>query len=159
MKVPASILQWSSLYAPQRHIRHIRPLWVTQSENSQIQQTKCEVDTGAGSNVLPTHKAKYLFGEDWLRTLVPPRVQIEAYGGETVCSLGSCVLHQYIDNKAFPTIFEVTNMTGKIFLGMMQAKALGYVKFLQTEWACAFKICTTTLKKIVYQLQKCNWLI
>ena len=46
-------------------------------------------------------------------------------------SLGSCVLHLHIDNKAFPTIFEVTNMTGPVILGRTQAKAMGYVQFPQ----------------------------
>ena len=56
----------------------------------------------------------------------PPRLQIEAYDGQSVHSLGSCVLHLHIDNKAFPTVFEVTNMTGSIILGRTQAKAMGY---------------------------------
>ena len=46
-------------------------------------------------------------------------------------SLGSCVLHLHIDNKVFPTIFEVTNMTGPMILGRIQAKAMGYVQFPQ----------------------------
>ena len=61
---------------------------------------------------------------------------------------GSCVLHLHIDNKTFPTIFEVTNMTGPSILGMMQAKSMGCVKFPQIEWTHAFKMCTTTLRKI-----------
>ena len=36
---------------------HIRPLWVAQSKGSQILQTDCEVNTGAGCNILPAHKA------------------------------------------------------------------------------------------------------
>ena len=63
-------------------------------------------------------------------------------------NLGSCVLHLHIENKAFPTIFEVTNMTGPIMLGRMQAKAMGYAKFPQIEWPHAFKMCTISLKKI-----------
>ena len=46
-------------------------------------------------------------------------------------SLGSCVLHLHIDNKVFPTVFEVTNMPGPIILGRIQAKAMGYVQFPQ----------------------------
>ena len=46
-------------------------------------------------------------------------------------SLGSCVLHLHIDNKAFPTVFEVTNMTGPLILGRIQAKAMGYIQFPQ----------------------------
>ena len=39
-------------------------------------------------------------------------------------------------------------MTGPIILGRMQAKAMGYVKFPQTEMPYAFTIFTATLKKI-----------
>ena len=46
-------------------------------------------------------------------------------------SLGSCVLHLHIDNKVFPTIFEVTNMPEPLILGRIQAKAMGYVQFPQ----------------------------
>ena len=84
---------------------HIRPLWVAQSRGSQVFQTECEVDTGAGYNILPTHKAQQLFGQEWLGQLDKPKVHIEAYGGQSVHSLGSCILHLHIDNKAFPTIF------------------------------------------------------
>ena len=48
-------------------------------------------------------------------------------------SLGSCVLHLHIDNKVFPTIFEVTNTTGPIILSRIQAKAMGYVQFPQIQ--------------------------
>ena len=44
-------------------------------------------------------------------------------------SLASCVLHLHVVNKAFLTIFEVTNMTGPIIFGRAQAKAMGYVEF------------------------------
>ena len=113
-----------------------------------ILQTDCEVDSGAGCNILPTHKAQQLFGQEWLKTLSPPRVQIEAYGGQSIHSLGSCVLHLHIDNKAFPTIFEVTNMTGPIILSRLQAKAMGYVQFPKIEWPHAFKMYAAALMKI-----------
>ena len=45
-------------------IEHIKPRWVAQSRNSKIHQADCEVDTGAGSNILPVHKAKELFGKE-----------------------------------------------------------------------------------------------
>ena len=108
---------------------HIRPMWIAQSQGSQVLQTDCEVNTGAGCNILPAHKAQQLFGQEWLEKLDQPRVHIEAYGGQSVHSLGSCVLHLHIDNKAFPTVFEVTNMTGLIILGRTQAKAMDYIQF------------------------------
>ena len=43
---------------------HIRPLWVAQFQGSQVFQTDCEVDTGAGCNILPAHKAQQLFGQE-----------------------------------------------------------------------------------------------
>ena len=43
---------------------HIRSLWIAQSQGSQILQTDCEVDTGAGCNILPVHKAQQLFGQE-----------------------------------------------------------------------------------------------
>ena len=43
---------------------HIRPLWVAQSQGSQILQTDCKVDTGAGCNILPSHRAQQLFGQE-----------------------------------------------------------------------------------------------
>ena len=49
-------------------------------------------------------------------------------------SLGLCVLLLHIDNKLFPTIFEVTNMPRPIILGRVQAKAMGYIQFPQIQW-------------------------
>ena len=51
-------------YMKNRDNEHIRPLWIAQSENSQIHQTDCKVDTGAGCNILPVHRAKELFGKE-----------------------------------------------------------------------------------------------
>ena len=110
---------------------HIRPLWVVQSRGSQVFQTHCEASTGAGCPILPAHTAQQLFGHEWLGQLNTPKVHIEAYGEQSVHNLGSCFLHLHIDNKAFPTIFEVTNMTGPVILGRTQANAMGYVQFPQ----------------------------
>ena len=74
-------------------------------------------------------------------------MQIEAYGGQSVHSLGSCVLHLYIKNKAFPTVFEVTDTSGLIILGRMQAKAMGYVQFPQIIEPHAFKHVHSYFKK------------
>ena len=47
-----------------RDTEHIRPLWVAQSQGSQGSQTDCKVDTGAGCNILPNHRAQQLFGQE-----------------------------------------------------------------------------------------------
>ena len=75
-------------------------------------------------------------------------MQIEAYGGQSVHSLGSCVIHLHIENKAFPTMFEATDTSGPIILGRMQAKAMGYIQFPQIIEPYAFKMFTATLKKV-----------
>ena len=134
-----------------RDTEHIRPLWIAQSQGFQILQTDCGVNTGAGCNILPTHKAQKLFGQEWIRTLNPSRVQIEAYGGQSVHSLRSCVLYLHINNKAFPTVFEVTNMTGTIILCRTQAKAMEYVGFPKIKWPHAFTTHSTTLKKDLHR--------
>ena len=63
-------------------------------------------------------------------------------------SLGLCVLHLHVDNKAFPTIFEVTNTTGLIILGRAQAKAMGYVKFPKIKCPHTFTTHPTTSRRI-----------
>ena len=63
-------------------------------------------------------------------------------------SLGSCVLHLHINNKTFPTVFEVTNMTGPIILGRIQAKAMGYVQFPKIWRPHALIMFPTTLRKL-----------
>ena len=62
---------------------------------------------------------------------------IEAYGGQSVHSLGSCVLYLHIDNKVFPTIFEVTNTPGLMILGRIEVTAMGYIQFPQFQWSHA----------------------
>ena len=47
-----------------KDIEHIRLLWVAQLRGSQVFQTDCEVDTGAGCNILAAHKAQQLFGHE-----------------------------------------------------------------------------------------------
>ena len=64
-----SISQVSPDYSQVHHMHnrdteHIRSLWVAQSQESQVSQTDCEVDTGAGCNILPTHTAQQLFGQE-----------------------------------------------------------------------------------------------
>ena len=116
-------------YIHNKDAEHIRPLWLLQSPNSDIAKTECEVDTGAGCNIMPLHKAQQHFSKEWLDALDQPRVHIEAYGGQPIYSLGSCVVYLHIDNKVFPTIFEVTDTPGPIILGRKHAKAMGYVQY------------------------------
>ena len=90
------------------------------------------------------------------KNLSPPTVQIEAYSGQSVHSLGSCVLHLHIGNKAFPTVFEVTNMTEPIILSRTQAKAMGYVEFPKIKCPHTFTTCSTTLKRFAQTKHTCQ---
>ena len=74
---------------------HIRLLWVSQAQKSRVYQTECEVDMGAGCNILPVHVVQQLFSQEWLVALDPPRVHIKAYSGQAVHSLGSCMFSTY----------------------------------------------------------------
>ena len=56
-------------------------------------------------------------------------MNIEAYRGQPICSLVSCLVYLHIDSKVCPTIFEVNDTPGPIILGKTQAKAMGYVQY------------------------------
>ena len=66
VKAPIKCLKTTTRvhYIQGKDTEHIRPLWVAQSQGSRILQTDCEVDTGAGCNILPVHKAQQLFGQE-----------------------------------------------------------------------------------------------
>ena len=51
-------------YVSSKDTEHIRPLWVAQSQGSQVFQTDYEVNTRAGCNILPTYKAQQLLGQE-----------------------------------------------------------------------------------------------
>ena len=48
----------------ERKSEHIRPAWISRSKDSPIEQIDCEVDTGAGCNVIGHNQAKELFGQE-----------------------------------------------------------------------------------------------
>ena len=48
----------------ERNSEHIRPAWISKSKDLPIQQIDCEVDTGAGCNVLGYNQAKELSKEE-----------------------------------------------------------------------------------------------
>ena len=48
----------------------------------------------------------------------------------------------------FPTVFEVTNTTGPLILGRIQAKAMGYVQFPQIRWPHALNVFKYTSRNL-----------
>ena len=51
-------------YIHNKDTEHIQPLWISQSPNSNITKTECEVDTGAGCNIMLLHKAQQHFSKE-----------------------------------------------------------------------------------------------
>ena len=43
-----------------RNPEHIQPAWISKSKDSEIEQIDCEVDTGAGCNVIGLKQVKKL---------------------------------------------------------------------------------------------------
>ena len=80
-----------SISCPQSN-PYIRPAWLSLEPNSPIQKLNCEVDTGAGSNVLPYSILKSTFGDV---TLKPATVHIIAYDDNAVKVMGSCIIHAH----------------------------------------------------------------
>ena len=48
----------------ERNSEHIRPTWILKSRDLSIEQIDCEVDTGAGCNVIGYNQAKELFDQE-----------------------------------------------------------------------------------------------
>ena len=48
----------------ERNSEHIRLAWISKSKDSPMEQMDCEVDTGAGCNVIGYHQAKELFDQE-----------------------------------------------------------------------------------------------
>ena len=102
------------------------------SLETDMQQIDCEVDTGSSCNILPLYKAREIFKQEWL-SLDQLTVYIQAFGGQTVRNLGSCVVYMHIKGKIYKVRCEVTKTPGHLILGREQAKIIGYVGYPQTQ--------------------------
>ena len=61
-----------------------------------MKRLNCEVDTGAGCNVMPYNILKSTFGDV---TLKPAAVHITAYDDNAVEVIGSCIIHAHAGSK------------------------------------------------------------
>ena len=64
---PIKMLQTETIEVCQlseRNPEHIRPAWISKSEDSPVEQIDCEVDTGAGCNVIGYNQAKELYNQE-----------------------------------------------------------------------------------------------
>ena len=113
--------------APKIETPHIWPLWNSQPKDFDVQQIDCEVDTGAGCNILLVYKVKVLFGQEWLDCLQPPTVYIEAHGGKPVHNLGSCIVYLHNGKQTFRVLCQVTDTNGYFILGSEQAQQMNCI--------------------------------
>ena len=103
-----------------------------QSKELSNEQIDCEVDTGAGCNIIGLNQAKKLCKQEWL-ALAPPTVKIKAFGGSVVHVLGSITIFLHVGNKTFKALCQVTNTDDCHLMGRTVAKAMGYINYPDIE--------------------------
>ena len=107
--------------------KHIKPLWLSVAHGGPIHQVECEIDSGAGCNVMPLYMYKSLFGD---KDLTPTPVQIFGYGDSPIANLGACAITIHTGNKQ-PQMAtcQVTDTRGYLILGRGTAEKVGYIDF------------------------------
>ena len=107
--------------------KHIKPLWLSAGSEGPIHQVECEIDTGAGCNVMPLYMYKSLFGD---KELMPTPVQILGYGESPIAILGACTITIHTSSKQ-PQMAtcQVTDTRGYLILGRTAAQQVGYIDF------------------------------
>lgn len=110
--------------------KHIKPLWLSTANGGPMYEVECEIDTGAGCNVMPLYLHKSLFGD---KSLTPTSVQIFEYGESPVANLGACTIALHTVDRQQPQMAtcQVTNTRGYFILGRETAQQVGYIAFLE----------------------------
>ena len=132
---------------------HIRPLWISWSQKSPVQQIECEVNTGTGCNVSTSLQSWSLI---WTRmTKLPPMmVYIKLYGGKPVHSLGPCIAYMHNGHKIYRVLCQVTDTKGYFILGREQDQEIYYIQYLQIQPPTCTFTPETSLKAIVVESDK-----
>ena len=79
--------------------KHTKPLWLSAANGGIVHQIECEIDSGAGCNVMPLYLLKSLFGD---KELMHTSVQIFGYGESPVAILGACTIAIHTGNSQEP---------------------------------------------------------
>lgn len=112
------------------HKRALRPIWIRTPDKSSIHELMCEIDTGAGCNVMP----KYLYSQVTNKPLDPPKTRITAYGDHQIHVLGSLQTEAIVNsNECHDIQWQVTDTKGPAILGLLSAEVLGYVSLPAIE--------------------------
>ena len=105
--------------------KHIRPLWLTTYHMAQVHKFDCEVDIGAGCNIILLYIYRSIFGD---QTPELPIRMITTYGDSMVTTAGLCkaVLLTWcqVPRKA---MFQVMDTSGYLIIGRETARKLGYI--------------------------------
>ena len=109
---------------------HIRLAWLSLEPNSPIQKLNCDVDTGAGCNVLPYSILKSTFGDAIVK---PAIVCIIAYNDNALKVMGSCIIHAHSDKAVYKLECQVTKTEGYFILGRDTAVKMNYVNFPEVK--------------------------
>ena len=115
--------------------KHIKPLWLSAAKGGTVHQVDCEIDSGAGCNVMPLYLHKSMFGD---AELMPTTVQIFGYGNSPVTNLGACTIAIHTGNSQQPQIAtcQVTDTRGYLILGRETAQKVGYIDFPEVIPPC-----------------------
>ena len=110
--------------------KHTESLWLSTASGGPIRQVECEIDTGAGCNVMPLYLHISLIGD---KRLTPISLQMFGYGESPVSNLGACtfVIHTgYRQQPQMATCQVTDNDTrGHLILGRESAQQVGYIAF------------------------------
>ena len=90
-----------------------------------IYQIECEIDSGAGCNVMPLYLHKSLFGD---KELLPTSVQIFGYGESPVANLGACTIAIHTGNSQDPQM-TTCQVTDTLIPGRETAQKVGCIAF------------------------------
>ena len=108
--------------------KHIKPLWLSTASGGPIYEVECEIDSGAGCNVMPLYLHKSLFGD---KSLTPTSVQIFRYGESPVANLGACTFAIHTGDRQQPQMAtcQVTDTRGYLIPGRKTARQVGHIAF------------------------------
>jgi hypothetical protein len=108
-------------------LKAMRPIWVkTNDQNGPLLEIQCEVDTGAGGNVIPLKTYTDVFGA---KHMDKQTMMIKGYSGANIKALGSTMMEIHLKEQFQLIRFQVTDTSGPPILGLQAATQLGYVSF------------------------------
>ncbi|ELU14011.1 hypothetical protein CAPTEDRAFT_212392 [Capitella teleta] len=105
---------------------HLRPLWFSDPQKSDIHLIESEVDSGAGCNTFPLYVYKKIFGA---APMDRPSVIIKAYGDQPVRNLGSKLLMLHIGKRILQYRFQICDVRKNPIIGRQASEEMGYISF------------------------------